>query len=278
MLIDSTPFFGLGDYTWSGAVGACLPVWAANRDYVIYFSILSTIPFTIIVVTTVWTYVFTRRFLRKDFQRRKTMTQNEQDQLKHERSVYHVRIRNLLGVFGTLLLFNVITFSPYIIVSVVGLIIGLENVASQIYTTALILFLLNNVTNSIIQSYFRRDLRECIAEYSMKLPNLFKMNCLKKLYHKEVGNDVPEINVPDGMHMDSKNDSMQKSPTHSMNGVQNDITKLAVNIDGPLEQQATVAVSMETIATDLSGQNSTNQSMNSLDIGCESHQQGNNNV
>ena len=277
MLIDSTPFFGLGDYTWSGAVGTCLPVWAANRDYVIYFSILSTIPFTIIIVTTVWTYIFTRRFLRKDFQRRKTMTRNEQDQLKHERSVYNVRIRNLIGVFGMLLLFNVITFSPYIIASVVGLIIGLENVASQIYTTALILFLLNNVTNSIIQSYFRRDLRECIAQYSMKLPNMCKVHCIDKLRHKEaeVERAVPEINVPDDK--DNKRDSMQKSPTH-LNGIQNDIIKLTVNTDGPPEQQTTIAVSMETIATDLSGQNSTNQSMNSLDTGHDSYQQSNGNV
>ena len=194
------------------------------------------------------------------------MTQNEQDQLKHERSVYHVRIRNLIGVFGMLLLFNIITFSPYIITSVVGLIIGLENVASEIYTTALILFLLNNVTNSIIQSYFRRDLRECIAQYSMKLPNVCKMHCLNKFRCKEaslskVERAMPEINVPDGRH--SKSDSMDKSQTHS-NGIQNDITKLSVNIDESPKQQTTAAVSMETIATDLSGHNSTSHSMNSL--------------
>ncbi len=209
------------------------------------------------------------------------MTQNEQDQLKHERSVYHVRIRNLLGVFGTLLLFNVITFSPYIIASVVGLIIGLENVASQIYTTALILFLLNNVTNSVIQSYFRRDLRDCIAEQSMKLRSMCKMHCLNKFHRKEVDVEIgiPEIKVPDHDGRDNKSDSMQKSPTHSLtNGVQNDLTKLTVDIDETQVQQTTKAVSMETIDTDLSGQNSMNQSMNSLDTGCDSHKQSYTNV
>lgn len=78
----------------------------------------------------------------------------------------------------------------------------------------------------------------------------------------DVERSVPEINVPDGE--DDKSDSMQKSPTHS-NGVQNDMTKLDVNIVGPPEPQSTIAISMETIATDLSGQNSTNQSLNSLD-------------
>jgi hypothetical protein len=208
------------------------------------------------------------------------MTQNEQDQLKHERSVYHVRIRNLLGVFGTLLLFNVITFSPYIIASVVGLIIGLENVASQIYTTALILFLLNNVTNSVIQSYFRRDLRDCIAQQSMKLRSMCKTHCLDKFHHKEdeVERGIPEIKLSDGRDI-NKNDTIQKSPTHSLtNGVLNDLTKLTVDIDETQVQQTTKAVSMETIDTDLSGQNSMNQSMNSLDTGCDSHKQSYTNV
>ena len=179
-----------------------------------------------------------------------------------------------------LLLFNVVTFSPYIIASVVGLIIGLENVASEIYTTALILFLLNNVTNSIIQSYFRQDLRECIIQYSMKLPNVSKMHCLERFHCKEASQSkvkraVPEINVPESR--DNKSDSMEKSPTHS-NGIHNDITKLSVNVDETSGQQTTVAVSMETIATDLSGHNSTSHSMNSLQAlstGRDSPQQSN---
>ena len=203
------------------------------------------------------------------------MTQNEQDQLKHERSVYHVRIRNLLGVFGMLLLFNVVTFSPYIIASVVGLIIGLENVASQIYTTALILFLLNNVTNSVIQSYFRRDLRDCIVQYFTKLLSICKMHCLNKFHREEVEVErgIPEIKVPDGR--DDKSDSVQESPAHSNGQVQTDLSKLTVNVHEPQEQQTIKAVSMETIDTDMSDMN---QSMDSLDTGCDSHKQNYSNV
>ena len=171
IVLDITPFFGLGEYTWSPAVGACLPVWSGNKDYVIYFSLLSMIPFTIIVVTTIWTYVFTRKFIKEDFERRQKMSNSVQDQ-QYEKSVYNVRIRNLIGIFGMLLLFNVITFSPYIIASVIGLIVGLDKIPPSIYTSVLILFLLNNVTNSIIQSYFRRDLHDTISKFSKKLKRL----------------------------------------------------------------------------------------------------------
>ena len=157
-------------------MGACLPIWAGNRDYVIYFSLLSTIPFTIIIVTTTWTYVFTRNFLKQDFERRKNISHNEEDQ-HYEKSVYNVRIRNLVGIFGMLLLFNVITFSPYIIASIIGLIIGLDKIPHSIYSAVLILFLLSNVTNSIIQSYFRRDLRETITKFSKKVKRL--LHCSK---------------------------------------------------------------------------------------------------
>lgn len=96
------------------------------------------------------------------------MSDNKEHQ-QHEKSVYNVRIRNLIGIFGMLLLFNVITFSPYIIASIIGLIVGLDKIPSQIYSSVLILFLLNNVTNSIIQSYFRRDLHVTITKFSKKL-------------------------------------------------------------------------------------------------------------
>ena len=96
------------------------------------------------------------------------MSNKKEDQL-YEKSVYNVRIRNLIGIFGMLLLFNVITFSPYIIASIIGLIVGLDKIPSSIYSSVLILFLLNNVTNSIIQSYFRRDLHETITKFSKKL-------------------------------------------------------------------------------------------------------------
>ena len=186
-ILDITPFFGFGKYVWTHGVGTCLPIWVGQRNYVIFFSVLSTIPFTIIIVTTTWTYIFTRNFLKNDFERRQTMSNNKEDKL-HEKSVYSVRIRNLIGIFGMLLLFNVITFSPYIIASIIGLIIGLKKIPNAVYTAALILFLFNNVTNSVIQSYFRRDLHDAIKKNSRKFAYLIRMSRKKQHVDKTLAN------------------------------------------------------------------------------------------
>jgi len=168
VLLNITPFLGLGEYRWATATGSCLPVWVGNNTaYVIYLSIGSIPPFGTIVVTTTWTYVFTKRFLRRDLKRNRSTL--KQESLEQGKSVYTERIRNLMGIFGTLLLFNVITLSPYIIAIVVGLIIGFENLPPQVFATAFVAFLLSNITNPVIQSYFRRELRDSIIKYYRKL-------------------------------------------------------------------------------------------------------------
>ena len=178
-LLYITPFFGFGEYTWSSTAGACLPIWVGNRDYIITFTMLSTIPYTIIIVTTIWTYIFTTNFLKNEFEHRNAMLNNKKDRL-HEKSVYSIRVCNLIGIFGMLLLFNVISFSPYIIARIIGLVVGLKNIPPAVYAAALILFLLNNVTSSVIQSYFRRDLHDAITKYFRMVTYLIKKPCKEK--------------------------------------------------------------------------------------------------
>lgn len=140
---------------------------------------LSLIPYTIIIVTTTWTCIFTRNFLRNDLKRREATLNNKKDRI-HEKSVYNIRVRNLIGIFGMLLFFNVLSFSPYIIARVFGLVVGLENIPPAVHATALILFLLNNVTNSVIQTYFRRDLHDAIKKYFRMVTYIIRKPCKKR--------------------------------------------------------------------------------------------------
>ena len=204
------------------------------------------------------------------------MTNNERDQLKHEKSVYNVRIRNLIGIFGMLLLFNIITFSPYIIASLIGLIVGLENIPTEVYATVLVLFLLSNVTNSVIQSYFRRDLRESIAAYSKMLAHHISNVCSKCCLRtggseskaERGSNYLPEINFEPDCE-DSKGDGNQRLQTNSESiteigpGYQHN-SKLSVTVERSPDPQTTV--SMETTATDLSSHKSGSPSLNSLQL------------
>lgn len=150
------------------------------------------------------------------------MTQNESELLQQEKSLYNVRIRNLIGVFGMLLIVNIITFSPFIIATVVGLIIGLDNISPAAYTTVLLLFLLNNFTNSIIQAYFRQDLRQFLTKTSSKLFKRLLMVCSSYCIksdktdgkdHSNFQQSTPEIGEPD---ISGKTAAIpQKSQLHS---------------------------------------------------------------
>ena len=61
-----------------------------------------------------------------------------------------------------------------------GLIIGLERIPATVYTAVLILFLFNNVINSVIQSYFRRDLHDAITTRLRMIVSLMKRLCERK--------------------------------------------------------------------------------------------------
>ena len=39
IVLNITPWIGLGEYGWSTPTGSCLPEWFGNADYVIYFSV-----------------------------------------------------------------------------------------------------------------------------------------------------------------------------------------------------------------------------------------------
>ena len=85
-----------------------------------------------------------------------------------------------------LLLFNILTLSPFVIVSIVGPIIGLDRIPHQIYAAILVLFLFSNVTNPIIQVYFRKDLYDIIKKYFMRIASFLKRR-LREVEDQEVG-------------------------------------------------------------------------------------------
>ena len=105
--------------------------------------------------------------------------------LEVQKRIYSERIRNLTRIFGMLILFNMFTALPFIITSIVGLIIGLDRMPPQIYASVFVLFLFSNVTNPIIQAYFRKDLYDTIKKYFTRVMSIFKK--------KEVGEQDPVV-------------------------------------------------------------------------------------
>ena len=83
------------------------------------------------------------------------------EHLDIQRHVYFNRIKNLIGIFGALLISNLVSWLPFIATSFFVLVSG-NNIPDQAYAITFVFFLSNNASNPVIQIYFRRDLLDAI--------------------------------------------------------------------------------------------------------------------
>ena len=182
--MSSAPYYNpiLGEYGWSRRVGGCSPLFAGHRLYVLLQALHSLIPLSIIGVTSVWTFIFTHGFLKKHLQSQKTILNTASfEERKH---IYSVQTMNLIGIFGSLLLFNFLSWIPFLAISAVGLGIGFWKIPNAVYASGYILFLFSNVSNPIVQTYFRKDLIDTLKRAICKWkvteeasPRVLCINC-----------------------------------------------------------------------------------------------------
>ena len=164
-LQDIAPFLGLGRYDFVPGLASCGPVYIGEEMYVAYFSAFRLVPIIVIVVTSIWTCCFTHSFLaRTKNQTNEGLTSPTYTQQNQVDNVYSKRVCFLFGIFGMLILVLVLSFLPYISISVVGIIIKFQNIPIPVLSAAPILFFMSYIANPIIQIYFRRDLSSFIAK------------------------------------------------------------------------------------------------------------------
>ena len=170
-LLDTTPFFGLGEYVFSDRIGSCVTSWE-SIGYVLYFTLYSTIPFGALGISTICTCVHTHSFFKRRHSETITQYTNEERRI-YCQSVYNHKVCNVIGIFGCLIIIDVICFTPYIIVSVSGMIFGLNNIPLQLYPLIFVIFMLHIVVNPIVQGYFRQTIRLTVI-------NMFCKSCFDK--------------------------------------------------------------------------------------------------
>ena len=156
-LLNSGPFVGLGEYEYDDAYGSCVPLWQGNTAYVLYMLIISLLCCTVILVTSIWTFCFTRKFIK------------DQSQISGE-NVYVSRKKRLFGIFGSMLLVYGICFLPSLIS---GGITSAVILPDPVYAVNMVTFQFITVASPLVQSYFRPDIKAAI---------LFALRCftLKK--------------------------------------------------------------------------------------------------
>ncbi len=157
------PIFGLGDYDWSYTTGGCLSfVLHDSRALTIVFMVYSVFLLIMILVTTLWTFLFTRGFLKRVLNRNTDTQFSDQEQ-----SDYNRRVRSLVGIFGALLIVNIFSWISYVFPPVFYALIGDENASIVPVEVDVVLFifsLTNTVANPVIQIYFRREMRHILVK------------------------------------------------------------------------------------------------------------------
>ena len=151
-ILNSPPLTKLlGRFEFAFSYGMCVPGWQGETAYVLYNSIIFIIFIGSIVITSLWTYCHTRKYLKNRNNRLSFVPQNT--------SVYSSQEKKLIGLFGTLILVHLFWYTPALTVAFTGLVIVLPPIP---YTIAFVFFLSLTSISPLIQSFFRTDIRNAI--------------------------------------------------------------------------------------------------------------------
>ena len=137
----------------------------SNVNLLVVTSVHLSIAVLIIAITSIWTFLFTYCFLKKTLRRHETNLNLENFDV--QKSLYTKRVKNLIGIFGALLLCNTVSWLPIIISNILSFIVDLP---PELDITNLILWLFNSVMNPVVQIYFRKELCDSLTA-------MFKLLC-----------------------------------------------------------------------------------------------------
>ena len=149
-LLNSTPLYGIGKFTFAKSHGTCSPEWDGELAYVIFSILIFTVMLCVIMVTSIWTCCFTRKFLQQN----QRGTGDDSNYQFKKRQFIH------LGVFGSLLLVYTFCFGPGFIVAVISTAVILPD---AVHAFILVCFLVITVANPLVQSCFRPDVKNVMG-------------------------------------------------------------------------------------------------------------------
>ena len=112
----------------------------------------------------IWSHCNTRNYFTR---------QEERNIVRQEDNVYVSKKRQVVGMFGMLLLMNAICFGPVLIVA--ALAIGFE-MPPQVYATVVVCALFITVSNPLVQSFFRQDIKVTVINMFRYTRQLVELN------------------------------------------------------------------------------------------------------
>ena len=155
-IFTAAPFFGFGDYFFFPVAGICLFHWIGETLYVAVYAGEVAIPVICIITFSIITYVYIRKFLKKNHRRKSRYTIDVAGASREHRT----KQRALTRVFVALILVQIVCIVPAVCTALGGVIAGdFTSIPEFIFQIDTVLLLSNMAANPIVQSIFRSDVR-----------------------------------------------------------------------------------------------------------------------
>ena len=159
-ILCSTPLYGFGKFEFASSNGNCIFGTENEVGFSVYFSIASSSFIISIIVTSVWTYCYTRKYLKK-----------RNDRRRYKDSMYISQRRRLIGLFGTLIIIHILCYSLVIAAAIIGTFIRLPD---SLYATSFVTLSMIVILSPLVQAYFRTEVRNFVYSFSVKIINSCK--------------------------------------------------------------------------------------------------------
>ena len=153
--MSTPPLYGFGSFEFSQNNGICVPTVKDQLRFAIYGFIVVLTLIASIIVTLIWTYCYTRKYLKR-----------RNDRKKYTNSVYISQKRRLIGLFGLLIALHVLSYSLLIIFVILDPFVP---VSPRLYAASAVFTWLMMVLSPMAQSYFRHDIRNCVHSFLIKI-------------------------------------------------------------------------------------------------------------
>ena len=151
-----TPLFGFGVYEFAYSFGTCVPGFEGQFGFSIFAFIVSALLIGSIIITSTWTCIFMRKYLKTRSHRKNFMSSQSQ-----KSNMYVTQERRLVGLFGMLIIVYLVCYSPYLILALIGMFFIVPPIP---YAVVFVVFLMECSLSPLVQSYFRTDVRNIIKD------------------------------------------------------------------------------------------------------------------
>ena len=153
-IMVSPPLYGFGRFEFAYSYGICIPAFKEEVGFSTVTFIVGLSFIMSIIVTSIWTYYYTRKYLEK-----------RNDRKKFGNNLYVSQKRKLIGLFGMLIIIHLLCYSLILTAAVVESLLPLPPV---LYAASFTMLMLITVLSPLAQAFFRYDIRNFVYNFFIK--------------------------------------------------------------------------------------------------------------